>query len=97
MCGIVGFCNFKENVSKYRNVLVDMTNLLGKRGPDEKGYFTNKHNFMGHRRLIIIDPETGKQPMTAKYNENLYTIVYNGQIYNANELRKELLEKRFHF
>ena len=51
----------------------------------------------GHKRLIVIDPEGGKQPMSFKYNGNTYTIVYNGQIYNAPELRKELQEEGFTF
>ena len=41
----------------------------------------------GHKRLIVIDPEGGKQPMSFKFNENTYTIVYNGQIYNTPELK----------
>lgn len=94
MCGIAGFCNFRENLSKYQKVLTDMTNLLEKRGPDEKGYFTNDSVFLGQRRLIVIDPEVGKQPMTFTYNENSYTIVYNGQIYNTDELKETLLDNR---
>ena len=51
----------------------------------------------GHKRLIVIDPEGGKQPMSFKFNENTYTIVYNGQIYNAPELRENLKEEGFTF
>ena len=52
----------------------------------------NEHINLGHRRLIILDPENGHQPMSVTYNENTYTIVYNGQLYNANDIRKELIE-----
>ena len=51
----------------------------------------------GHKRLIVIDPEGGKQPMSFKFNENTYTIVYNGQIYNTPELRESLKEEGFTF
>ena len=51
----------------------------------------------GHRRLSVIDIENGKQPMSYKFNDNTYTIVYNGQIYNTYELRKVLEFNGFKF
>ena len=51
----------------------------------------------GHKRLIVIDPEGGKQPMNFKFNENTYAIVYNGQIYNTPELRESLEKEGFTF
>lgn len=69
-----------------------MTQALSKRGPDEENFYINEHINLGHRRLIILDPENGHQPMSVTYNENTYTIVYNGQLYNANDIRKELIE-----
>ncbi len=69
-----------------------MTQALSKRGPDEENLYINEHINLGHRRLIILDPENGHQPMSVTYNENTYTIVYNGQLYNANDIRKELIE-----
>lgn len=65
MCGIVGFVNYKQNVSKYKNILLNMNNSLSRRGPDEDGYYTKDHIALGHKRLIVIDPEGGKQPMTS--------------------------------
>lgn len=97
MCGITGFSNLTKDISSYRNVLNDMTDIITKRGPDEIGYFIDKHIAFGHRRLIVIDPEGGKQPMQTVWNENTYTIVYNGQIYNSEELRQELKEIGFPF
>ena len=52
---------------------------------------------LGHRRLSIIDIKYGKQPMSYKYNDTTYTIVYNGQIYNADNLRNVLKNKGFEF
>lgn len=63
MCGIVGFVNYKKDISSYKNVLINMNNTLSKRGPDEDGYYISKHVALGHKRLIVIDPEGGKQPM----------------------------------
>lgn len=97
MCGITGFCNPTEDISSYKHVLKNMTDTLVKRGPDENGYYTEKHIALGHRRLIVIDPDGGKQPMTKTHNGNTYTIVYNGQIYNTKELKSELLSAGFTF
>ncbi len=94
MCGFVGFCNLKKKVSDDTDTLTKMTRILQKRGPDEEGFYTSCHIALGHRRLIIIDAENGKQPMSAKYGDTTYTIVYNGQLYNAADLRKELISLR---
>ena len=74
-----------------------MTNELKKRGPDEDGYYLKEHIALGHKRLIVIDPEGGKQPMIEKYSFGEYAIVYNGQIYNTKELRETLKENGFEF
>lgn len=97
MCGIVGFVNYKQNVSDYRNILTSMNNTLTKRGPDEDGVIIKDHVALAHKRLIVIDPKGGKQPMTYTYAENEYTIVYNGQIYNTKELKQTLEENSFEF
>ena len=92
MCGFVGIINFKENLSSRKDCLISMNSTLAKRGPDECGYYTdsNSNVLLAHRRLSVIDPEGGKQPMIFKYNGNTYVIVYNGQIYNTNELKETL-------
>ena len=74
-----------------------MTKALSKRGPDEENLYFNEHICLGHRRLTILDPENGHQPMSMTYNENTYTIVYNGQLYNTEDIRKELIEAGFEF
>ncbi len=60
MCGFVGFSNFKKDISKENYILEQMNNTLSKRGPDEEGYYINKHIALGHKRLIVIDPEGRK-------------------------------------
>lgn len=57
MCGIVGFVNYKQDISELRNVIVNMNETLSKRGPDEEGYYISKHVALGHKRLIVIDPD----------------------------------------
>ena len=75
MCGFVGVVNLKQKISHQREPIIkDMNNTLSKRGPDECGYYTEENILLGHRRLIVIDPDGGKQPMTYHYEGNTYTI-----------------------
>jgi len=97
MCGFVGFSNLKENISNDFTILKNMTSALQKRGPDEEGFYTKEHIHLGHRRLIIIDANNGKQPMSTTYNNTTFSIVYNGQLYNTEDLRKDLINSGFKF
>lgn len=90
MCGFVGIVNYKNDLRKSENIIVDMNKTLAKRGPDESNYYIGNNVMLGHSRLIVIDKDGGKQPMTIKNLNSYYTIVYNGQIYNTKELKKEL-------
>ena len=92
MCGFVGNVNLKENLDSKKNILISMNETLRKRGPDECGYYVSKNILLGHRRLVVIDPDGGKQPMSFNYNGNKYVIAYNGQIYNTKELKQSLKE-----
>ena len=86
MCGIVGF-NWRDKKS-----LEKMSRLVKHRGPDDHGIYTDEYLSLGHRRLSIIDlSKQGKQPMTKKG----YTIIFNGEIYNYQEIQKELTEYSF--
>ena len=96
MCGFVGFANLKENISSKTNIY-NMNESISKRGPDEDGYYYEEHICLGHKRLIVFAPDGGKQPMSAMKDGNLYTIVYNGQLYNTKDLRSELEENGFTF
>lgn len=97
MCGLVGFANPFKDVSSFRNVLNNMNNEIAKRGPDEDGMYFEENVCLGHKRLIVIDPDGGKQPMIFRDQGNTYSLVYNGQIYNTKELRDELSENGFTF
>ncbi len=93
MCGIAGIIsNNQDDISEH---LAAMTERVAHRGPDASAFFYDTHIGLGHRRLAILDlrPE-GVQPMT--YRER-YTIVFNGEIYNYKELKKELEQQGYTF
>lgn len=95
MCGFTGFVDFKKRRDIDKNIIKDMTNTLSRRGPDEEGYYISDNVCLGHKRLIVIDPDNGKQPMIETYSFGQYVLVYNGQIYNCKELKDVLLENGF--
>lgn len=97
MCGFAGFVNLKKDISHDQNTLLGMNHTLSKRGPDEDGFYINPHVALAHKRLIVLDPKGGKQPMIERMIDQEYILVYNGQIYNTKELRVELQEQGFSF
>lgn len=85
MCGIVGLVTKKEK----ENTIKLMSDRIKHRGPDGDGYFIDGDVALGHRRLSIIDLSTGDQPM---FNEDGSVVtVFNGEIYNYQELKEELI------
>ena len=85
MCGITGFVNSSKNKEK---ILKKMCDRIKHRGPDAEGFYIDDNAALGHRRLSIIDLNTGDQPI---YNEEKnIVVVYNGEIYNYIELKAEL-------
>lgn len=97
MCGITGFVQWSGDLTQHSQTLVKMTETLTPRGPDAYGTWISGPCAFGHRRLSVIDPENGAQPMLVYDDEDLYTIVYNGELYNAAELKRELLKRGHHF
>jgi asparagine synthase (glutamine-hydrolysing) len=90
MCGIAGIINIRGNVVEPAEIS-HLTNLLAHRGPNGAGtwFSADRHVALGHRRLAIIDPGAGGyQPMLSE--DGRYVIVFNGEIYNFLELRREL-------
>jgi len=90
VCGIVGFVDYSCDVLKRGVMLNEMMNKLSSRGPDKAGSWVSHTVALGHRRLIVVDPVGGSQPMTISIAGNSYTLVYNGEIYNTITLRREL-------
>lgn len=87
MCGICGFINLDGSPAA-ADVLRRMSESLHHRGPDDFGQFVDRAVALGHRRLSILDPARGHQPMSHRTSPT--TIVYNGEIYNHLELRSDL-------
>ncbi|AKJ98015.1 MULTISPECIES: asparagine synthase (glutamine-hydrolyzing) [Pseudomonas] len=91
MCGIAGIVAVSGTPESMRGSVMKMMDAIRHRGPDGEGTWLDPARpvALGHRRLAIIDPEHGKQPMTTE--DGRYTIVFNGAIYNYLELRRELI------
>ena len=92
MCGFVGFCS--KNV-KDKNVIKEMNNQIVHRGPDSDGYYFDKDVNFGFRRLSIIDLKEGSQPILNETDD--IAIIFNGEIYNYQEIREELVAKGYKF
>lgn len=90
MCGITGWVDFGRDLRAERSVLEAMTATMICRGPDEGGVWTAVHAGIGHRRLSVIDPEGGVQPMRAPGTEDV-VLTFSGEIYNFTGLRHELV------
>jgi asparagine synthase (glutamine-hydrolysing) len=97
MCGIAGWIDFKNDISSRRSIIDGMTDTLKLRGPDSEGHYYSTHVLLGHRRLVVVDPEGGAQPMKKTIGGHEYILVYNGELYNTEDLRAELLEKGYEF
>ncbi len=91
MCGIAGWFSDRENIDGNIDIITKMSETLCRRGPDEHGIYLNNNVCMLHRRLTVIDPETGKQPMSTTLGDKNITLVYNGELYNTKDLRSDLL------
>lgn len=95
MCGITGWMDWQKDLTLYPGILESMTRTMIPRGPDASGTWISRHCAFGHCRLSVMDPENGAQPMIREAGGYVYSLVYNGELYNAPELRKEL-EQRGH-
>ena len=95
MCGIGGFVDYERDARRGGPILHGMKRTLTPRGPDAEGTYFDEDTALIHRRLIVIDPEGGKQPM---YSPDRNTIlIYNGELYNTPELRTELMSRGHEF
>lgn len=97
MCGIVGWINTDEELSHNTHIIEPMLKTLTKRGPDAIGIHIYPHALLGHARLIVVDPEGGGQPMKKRRGNAEYTLIYNGELYNTEDVRKQLKEKGYLF
>ena len=94
MCGIVGFIDQRKGNEK-KEIIKKMADRINHRGPDGEGYFTDKYIALGHKRLAILDLKGGEQPI---FNEDKsMVIIFNGEIYNYEELKEDLKKKGHKF
>lgn len=93
MCGIAGILSKDIGNEKNRPLIESIGESLKMRGPDAEGKYTEPNAVLIHRRLAVIDVENGSQPMTF----GNYTICYNGEIYNTEEIRQSLINYGYSF
>lgn len=87
MCAIAGVFRMELSQRAQSQMLKTMT----RRGPDEEGVLRSEDAVLLHRRLSVIDPQGGHQPMSLEWQGRWYHIVYNGELYNTREIRDELI------
>ena len=90
MCGIAGTIDFTRDVREMSDLPGRMAQALTRRGPDAEGVYQDACALLVHRRLIVVDPEGGSQPMTSPDGNTV--LVYNGELYNTDELRRALTD-----
>lgn len=94
MCGIAGVISFKDDMRGEIKSCELMQKALLRRGPDQRGIFLSRETAFVHTRLAVIDISGGRQPMTANVDGCNYTVIYNGELYNTQELR-DILSAEF--
>jgi len=97
MCGISGWIDWQRDVSADQLLLAKMRDSLAHRGPDDQGAWVSQRAALLHRRLTVVDPAGGAQPMVMQHQGRTLVLTYNGELYNTEDLRAELLAKGFVF
>ena len=96
MCGFCGFISLNNKKEYNQSILRDMNNALHHRGPDDEGYYTKDNIFLAHKRLSILDlNKRSSQPF--KNKDESIILLFNGEIYNYLELKKELEDINYEF
>lgn len=93
MCGIAGAISFIEDMRAEMKSYEAMQKALLRRGPDQRGIVLTRNAALIHTRLAVIDISGGRQPMSFTCGDKMYTIVYNGELYNTDEIRRELSDE----
>ena len=93
MCSICGEVDFLSPSDKRYNTVEKMNKSMKHRGPDDSDIFSDNYACLGHNRLSVMDIENGHQPMSVIYGNKKYTIVYNGEIYNCDEIKRDIKKR----
>lgn len=97
MCGIAGIIDYKKPINPQNDIYKTMLNTMTNRGPDDEGSCFLQNAALLHKRLCVVDPALSRQPMTRKKDGVTYSIVYNGELYNTDEIRRELISCGYSF
>lgn len=97
MCGIAGWIDWQRSLQDEIPMMKQMCNTLMHRGPDAEGIWQRQHALLGHRRLAVIDLVTGQQPMERTIDSKTYVITYNGELYNTDEVKMDLIRLGYQF
>ncbi|MBS3970493.1 MAG: asparagine synthase (glutamine-hydrolyzing) [Clostridia bacterium] len=99
MCGIAGWIDWENDLTRgdRKKQVKRMMEVLAHRGPDADGMWVSQRVSLVHRRLIVVDPEGGLQPMVRQAGNRNHVIVYNGELYNTDEVRQELQARGHNF
>jgi asparagine synthase (glutamine-hydrolysing) len=97
MCGIAGAIHWQENQETKRDIFIKMQETLRRRGPDQNGLYISPEAALIHARLSVVDLTNGIQPMHLAKGDGELVLVYNGELYNTEELRAELAAKGHRF
>ena len=93
MCSICGEVDFISPSDTRYDTVNKMNTVMKHRGPDDSDIFSDENVCLGHNRLSVMDIENGHQPMSVMYGNKKYTIVYNGEIYNCDEIKKDIKKR----
>lgn len=97
MCGITGWIDWEQNLENQGPTLTAMVKTLTNRGPDAEGIWLSPRAGLAHRRLIVVDPAGGAQPMVRKKGDHTLVLTYNGELYNTEEIRRALVSRGYRF
>jgi asparagine synthase (glutamine-hydrolysing) len=97
MCGIAGWVDWERDLTQEEQTVRAMGETLACRGPDASDVWVSRSAAFAHRRLTVVDPEGGGQPMTRLFGDRTYTITYNGELYNTDDVRHELVQRGYQF
>ena len=93
MCSICGLFAPRRITPESVAAVRRMGETMRSRGPDRSGSYADHSVAFHHNRLAVMDPARGDQPMTVRHGRRAYTVVYNGELYNGAELRRELASR----
>lgn len=97
MCGIAGIVSYNATINAEDEIYKKMLSSMTHRGPDDEGCCSFENALLLHKRLAVIDPAASCQPMSIKAGGKIFTIVYNGELYNTAEIKKGLIDKGYTF